>query len=89
LETLDSFENKLGSKYGRNIPENRNKRALEEGMVLPKLNREIFMNKSLIAWTHGQLNESKRKSTYRKKIFSEVGKSLFLDRFQSKSLFRT
>ena len=58
-------------------------------MVLPKLNREIFMDKSLIAWTHGQLNESKRKLTYRKKIFSEVGKSLFLDRFQSKSLFRT
>jgi hypothetical protein len=61
LETLDSCENKLGSKYGRNIPENRNTRALEEGMVLPKLNREIFMDKSLIAWTHGQLNESKRK----------------------------
>ncbi len=45
-------------------------------MVMPKLKREIFMDKSLIAWTHRQLNESKRKSNYRKKIFSEVGKSL-------------
>lgn len=57
-------------------------------MVLPKLNREIFMEKRLIEWTHGQLNESKRKSNYRKKIFSEVGKSLISDRFQSKSVFR-
>ena len=28
-------------------------------MVLPKLNREIFIDKSLLEWTHVQLNESK------------------------------
>tara|TARA_A100000164_G_C21617271_1_gene634928 strand:+ start:434 stop:670 length:237 start_codon:yes stop_codon:yes gene_type:complete len=67
LETLDSCENKLGSKYGRNIPENRNKRALEEGMILRKLNREIFMDQSLIAWTHGYLNESERNHLIGKK----------------------
>ena len=46
-------------------------------MVSPKLNREIFMNKCLIEWTHVQLKESKGKLNYRKKIFSEIGKFLF------------
>jgi len=35
------------------------------------------MNKCLIEWTHVQLKESKGKSNYRKKIFSEIGKFLF------------
>lgn len=47
-------------------------------MVLPELNWEIFMDKCLIEWTyHEQEMESKKRSTYLKKIFSEVGKSLF------------
>ena len=57
-------------------------------MVLPKLKREIFIDKSLLEWTHVQLNESK-KPTYREKIFSEVGKSLFPIVFNPSRFFGT
>ena len=36
-------------------------------MILRKLNREIFMDQSLIEWTHGYLNESKRNQLIGKK----------------------